>query len=247
MAVSDLLGSMANLAKMEIVAQKKDADENLVDDKDVPSFIVLYNPQSYAEEYKNYYEDQTPSGATDKVLVFKQSGGQSITFELLWDATAVSFSGPENEEMKRVKKDKRVDTSIQEFLNRFYKVESNSHEPRFLRLHWGDKTFQGVLDTATVTYTMFNLQGYPIRAKMNVKFTSHESLQAQAAAARRSSPDLTHVRYVESHTNLPLMCDDIYKNNRLYLQVAEVNQLNSIRKITTGRKLFFPPIDKTAK
>ncbi|MBL7813100.1 MAG: hypothetical protein JNL57_12835 [Bacteroidetes bacterium] len=235
---------MANLAKLEIVAQKKDKEGKLSDDSAVAPFVVLYNPQSYSEEYKNSYEDHTPSGASDKVLKFKQAEGQSITFELLWDATATSFSGPEGEEIARVKKDKRVDTSIKEFLNRFYYVKGEAHEPSFLKVHWGDKTFQGVLETAQVTYSLFNLQGYPIRAKMNVKFTSHESLQAQAAAVRRNSPDLTHVRTVESHKSLGLMCHDIYQNDKLYLEVAAANQLNHFRKLKQGTSLIFPPIEK---
>jgi hypothetical protein len=244
MAISDLLGNMANLAKLEVVAQTKDAEGNLSDDSAVKAFVVLYNPQSYSEEYKNYYEDQTPSGASDRVLKFKQAEGQSITFELLWDATAVSFSGPENEEMARVRRDKRVDTSIQEFLNRFYKVDGEAHEPKYVKVHWGDKTFQGVLETAQVTYSLFNLLGFPIRAKMNVKFTSHESLQAQAAAVRRSSPDLTHMRLVETHKSLNLMCNEIYKNDRLYLEVAEANGLNHFRKLKQGGRIVFPPTDK---
>ena len=68
--------------------------------------------------------------------------------------------------------------------------------------------------------------------------------QSQAALKRINSPDLTHIRQVKLGDRLDLMTYKIYNDSRYVLQVAAANKLSTIRKITPGRDLYFPPFDK---
>jgi nucleoid-associated protein YgaU len=61
-----------------------------------------------------------------------------------------------------------------------------------------------------------------------------------------SSPDLTHIRMVKDGDTLPLMSFRIYGDSKYYLEVAKANNITNFRKLTVGRKIFFPPIEKTS-
>ena len=59
------------------------------------------------------------------------------------------------------------------------------------------------------------------------------------------SPDLTHIRTVQSGDTLPLLAKAMYGSSRYYLVVAEANGLDDFRNLKPGTKLFFPPLEKT--
>jgi nucleoid-associated protein YgaU len=69
-------------------------------------------------------------------------------------------------------------------------------------------------------------------------------MELAAAKANVQSPDLTHVRVVEEGDTLPLMAKRIYGDSKYYLEVARVNRITSFRKLKTGQRIFFPPIQK---
>jgi hypothetical protein len=87
--------------------------------------------------------------------------------------------------------------------------------------------------------------GNPLRAKITATFVKYETPVAVAAAARMSSPDLTHQRISKEGDRLDYLTFTIYDNTNYILQVAKANDLTSIRRIKPGLELFFPPINKT--
>jgi cystathionine beta-lyase/cystathionine gamma-synthase len=101
-----------------------------------------------------------------------------------------------------------------------------------------------VLSHIDINYTLFNPNGNPLRARVSATFVKYESEQAVAAAARMSSTDLTHFRTTREGDRLDLMTNNIYSDPGLFLQVARVNNLISVRNIKPGRELYFPPINK---
>jgi nucleoid-associated protein YgaU len=64
----------------------------------------------------------------------------------------------------------------------------------------------------------------------------------RAKEANKSSPDLTHVKTIRMGDELFLMCQEVYKSPKYYLQVAEKNNILNFRKLKQGDKLLFPPL-----
>lgn len=239
MAISQLFGALGNLEKLVIEVYK----ERDFSGSPTTTFNVLYNPNSYFLEYKNELDNETPMNATDSVREFKTSGGKELKLDLLWDATCTSYSGNSSFQAD-IEKDKTVQKVIDKFIDTCFNVKDDTHQPYFLKIHWGEFTFQGVLTSVKVTYSLFDNSGKPLRAHTDCTFSSYTSLVEQSNEQQNNSPDLTHHRVVEGDTPLPLMTFNIYKNDRYYLEVARANRINNFRSLKQGQSISFPPIKK---
>ena len=62
--------------------------------------------------------------------------------------------------------------------------------------------------------------------------------------AQDQSPDLTHLRVIKAGDKLPVLCNEIYGDPRLYLRVAQANGIDDFRNILPGMRIFFPPLEK---
>jgi len=102
-----------------------------------------------------------------------------------------------------------------------------------------------ILNSSDVTYTMFDMFGLPIRAKISAKFTEQIIGGLSDVLGMLSSPDLTHRVQVKDGDILPLLTYNTYNNQNYYLQVARINKLKNIRKLEAGIKLVLPPLSKT--
>lgn len=118
----------------------------------------------------------------------------------------------------------------------------NNHEPPVVKMHWGTLLFWTKLKSMDVKYTLFNNSGVPVRAEVSLDFGGFKTEKEDAAVKRMNSPDLTHLVEVQVGDSLPLMCERVYKDPSLYLQVAKVNNLTNFRNLKPGSKLYFPPI-----
>ena len=104
----------------------------------------------------------------------------------------------------------------------------------------------GVLTSANVTYTMFDSNGRPLRAKMNITIEENVSLDLLGKLLSLFSPDLSKSITVKEGDTLPLLCSQEYNDASLYPKVAAVNNLKNYRKLKQGMELLFPPIDNLA-
>jgi nucleoid-associated protein YgaU len=101
-----------------------------------------------------------------------------------------------------------------------------------------------VLKSASIAYKLFKPDGVPLRAVITANFTDNSDDQTRVAMAQDQSPDLTHVRLVKAGDDLPSLCNQIYGDPRLYLQVARANGIDDFRNLAPGTKLRFPPLEK---
>jgi hypothetical protein len=232
---------LEGLAKMTISAYPS---EEYDDSEVLKEFVMMYNPNSYSQEYKNHYEKPNVSGNTAP-LVYKHTEPESVTFEYLFDATGASLSGKSNV-ADQVVEEGRTDLVIKDFIDITHDRQGDTHRPNFLKLRWGSFEFRGVLEQATVSHSLFNLDGNPIRSTVNCVFRKHTSLEEQAVEEKRNSPDMTHYRLVKAGETLPVIAHQTYGDASLYLELARINNLIDFRTLEPGIRLTLPPL-KTKK
>ena len=134
---------------------------------------------------------------------------------------------------------------IKAFTDCVYKYEGNTHRPRFLIVRWGKELrFPCVLSHMDISYSLFKSNGNPLRAKITATFVKYETPEAIARAENISSPDLTHIRVSKQGDRLDLLTYKIYNDPAFFLQVGRANGLSSVRNVTAGIELYFPPINK---
>jgi hypothetical protein len=225
--------------KMLILAfsDSKKAESGGVAEAD-DSFEALINPEVYTIGYKVKFSDSGQGqGTSGKQLKYEYTEPADMTFEFLFDNTGII--------------DGEARTSIVNDIKKFREVlldyKGDTHEPRHLKLVWGDNSiFKGRVTEADITYKLFNSDGTPIRAVAKVTFKSSVEEEKRVTKEDKHSPDLTQSRRVKLGDTLPRLCFEIYGDPRYYLQVAAVNSLANFRQLNPGDILKFPPIAKGA-
>jgi hypothetical protein len=214
------------LEKLLIEAYK----DALYNEKDSNEFVAMFNPEQYSIRYEIQSDDSSGSGTSGSSPTFQRLKPQDLSLDFTIDGTGVS--GKKEEVSDRVKI----------FLDVAYEYQGDQHKPRYLKIVWGTLIFKCVLKSANINYTVFNPEGQPLRAKISASFNGFIEDTLRAAQEDSSSPDLTHIRFVKDGDTLPLMTYNIYGDSKYYYQVAEINGLSNLKKLETGRKIFFPPL-----
>jgi nucleoid-associated protein YgaU len=219
-----------NLSKLQIISYKDDRFQ----EKD-QSISVPVNPDKYSRSIKVEYNQEQEQGTQGNNPPFNRTPPEELQFEFLFDGTGV------------VPGAKDIQAGIEEFKKTVYKIEGDIHRPNFLKLIWGDLSFNCVLKELKIDFTLFKPDGTPLRAMVNATFMQVVDEKRRSAEQGKNSPDLTHVRYVKEGDTLPYMSYKIYGDASYYIQVAKYNGLKNFRNIRPNMKIVFPPIDKTAR
>ena len=241
MGLLNLFDGLAEVAKLTIIAYSDENFQNKTGDQ----FVVMYNPNTFSENYGTVYAPQRPIGATADTQAFMGQPSTSVSFDFLFDGTGVSGVGKSAIDLNpNVGKVDYVQKEIDKFLEITKLYNGDVHRTNHLELSWGTFHFYGVMERATITYKLFHSSGAPLRANINATFNQTVSREVQAALARRKSPDLTHFRIVKAGETLPLIAKKVYGDSKYYLEIARVNNINNFRKLKAGQQLVLPPIEK---
>jgi hypothetical protein len=220
-------------AKLPFNLKILQADENGVPILGVP-FLAMFNPETVAISEAVDWGELGAPGSEGFQTQYYSTKGRTFTIEIMLDGTGVNTNGV------------KIPVTAQVLLFRLAttKVDGNKHRPNHLILQYGLIIVHCVLTSSTVTYTMFDMLGLPIRAKISASFVEVTPSNFMAALAMLSSPDLTHKVEVKEGDLLPLLTHKIYKKQQYYLQVAKANKLKNFSKLKTASALVFPPIAK---
>ncbi|HEY6871618.1 MAG TPA: LysM peptidoglycan-binding domain-containing protein [Geobacteraceae bacterium] len=234
------MAATGKLEKMLILAfsDSQKAEVGGLNDADA-SYEALINPETYTLDYKlKFSESGQGHGTSGKQLKYEYTEPEEIIVEFLFDNTGIIDGKPRDS----------VADDLKAFRQVLIDYKGDSHEPRHFKLVWGKNSiFKGRVTEVGITYKMFKPDGTPTRAVAKVKFKSSIEEQKRAAKENKSSPDLTHHRWVKEGDTLPMICYRIYGDPKYYLEVARANRLDSFRLLAPGTELIFPPIDKTGK
>lgn len=195
-------------------------------------FIAMLNPEQFSvRENLNWHEQPVP-GKEGLDPTYMSTRPRSFTIDFLLDGTGVNTNGAKIPVTAQVALFRGVTTNVQGLI----------HRPPYLLVQYGTFINTCVLNSSSVTYTMFDVAGLPIRAKISATFTERKLGTLSAILGMLSSPDLTHKVTVQEGDLLPVLTDTIYKNQYYYLQVARANKLKNFRKLSAGMVLTFPPL-----
>lgn len=208
------------------------------------TFKAMFNPASLSMSHKNKFHNLQGINTTGRKAMYSHTTSPTIKLDLVLDGTGVTDYGGETLLGLGAAS---VEAQIKTFLQLCFYMDGKIHEPRFLKIQWGTsllEDFNCRLDSVDIEYTSFKKSGAPLHAVLKATFVEDESPTTLALKARKSSPDLSHVRIVKSGDTLPLLTKDIYGSSAQYIRVAEVNGLDDFRRLIPGQELFFPPLER---
>lgn len=198
------------------------------------SIEAFINPETYSRSFSVRYNPSEETGANGVTQRFAGIATSGFELDLVVDGTGVAGAIEGGTVNGYIDKLKAV----------VYKYVGKEHKPNYIKITWGTQIFIGICDKLTLKYTLFNPDGTPLRASVKMSLRESVDYATKAKEAKKSSPDLTHVRTVKAGDNLPLMTYQIYGDSSYYLEVARANNLKSVLSIKPGDQLYFPPIKK---
>ena len=224
--------------------------EDSATDKKSDEYKVLINPDQIVYDFKVKHVAPNPNNANEQQFIKYES--DNLSLKLLFDGTGIigTSTDPFTSGLNMLasgiggkKEDENdVEAQIQKFMDVVHLYKGKEHQQHKVKIFWGEHSFEGFLKSFKVTHTLFKPDGTSIRATGDAVFSKSLDPNTARRDNNPTSPDLTHIRIVKQGDTLPLMCDQIYKNSKYYLEIAKVNGLSNYRKLEVGSKIFFPPI-----
>ncbi|WP_264537871.1 hypothetical protein [Flavobacterium sp. N1736] len=221
---------MASLEPMKITGY---TDEDFQNKFSGDPYAFMINPDTIKMQKSIEYNEQQAPATSSASQKYKSTPSDKLTFEMVIDCTGVVDS-------KRIDMNKEI-TALETII---YTYNGKIHRPNFVKIQWGQNiTFNGVLESIDVSYTLFKPDGSPLRAKISLSFSQYISPKTVTMQDAPESPDLTHIVTVSEGMSLPQLCLQTWNDDSLYIQVAEFNGLNKFRNLNGISKLIFPPVN----
>lgn len=219
-------------ASLELMQITGYTDENFSDPFSGQPYTCMINPDNIKWQKNIEYNEQQAPNTSSASQKYKSTPSDKLSFEIVIDGTGIIDP-------------KRTDVSkdIATLENIIFTYNGKIHRPNFVKVQWGkDLIFKGVLISFDTSYTLFRPDGSPLRAKISLSFSQYIAPQTVKKDDNQQSPDVTHLVTVEEGMTLPQLCDNIWDDEKYYIEVAKYNGLNKFRNLKGIQKLIFPPI-----
>lgn len=201
-----------------------------------------YNPESLSIKQDNTFETKQGASTSGANAKFYACNARQLTVTLSFvgvDFGPYGLNAPVSSPLNVAKE-------LELFQRLCQAINSTSHEPSFLRLDWNKgglrSTFEARLKSYDVSYPLVDRGGKVLLADLTATFVEAVNPSKQQARQRLSSPDLSHRHLVLAGETLPMLCQRYYGSPVPYLEVAAFNRLDSVRVLTPGQVLLFPPL-----
>lgn len=220
-------------------AQLKKATITVLDGEDKGKVVsVLFNPAEYSFERANSYKATPVPGLSSPILQFVSGEADQLSMELFLD----DYTDPEGPTSRERPERHPVMTRIRD-MSKLLAVDSKIHAPPPVRFNWGPMEFTAIIEKLSRKVTMFQPDGTPARATLNVSFKEYRTLRQQLEAPRRESADKSKRRVVVGRDRLWLLAAREYNDPNEWLRIAQANDLDDPRDIAPGDWLELPPME----
>lgn len=196
---------------------------------------AMFNPSEYSLSKSLQFQEQDLAGRTSPVTQFVSGEARTLSMELFFDDTHGGARSPsqQSDGFDLVEELGTLDTLLQ--------VDPNLGAPPRCAFAWGNLEFRAVLDSAEKQFTMFDRQGNPTRARVNVTFTEYRPPGAEQAESGSSSANQPRQRTVEAGDTLSAIAGEEYGDPSAWRQIAEANGVDDPRSLQPGASLTIPP------
>lgn len=198
-------------------------------------YSVMINPDTIKWQRMVDYNVQQSPDSSSSSQKYKSTPSDKLNFDIVIDCTGI-VDGKRTE----------MSVEIAALEKIIFTYNGEIHRPNFVKIQWGkDFIFKGVLKSFDTSYTLFRSDGSALRAKVSLAFDIYISQSTVNKKDARQSPDVSHWVTVVEGVSLPQLCQQVWKDDSKYVQVAKHNRLNKFRDLRGIEKLIFPPIIST--
>lgn len=197
--------------------------------------VLQYNPQSFSIKEELEFEQKQEQGQPGNDPQYKGIKPREFSIEFTIDSMGL-FTPARIPVIEHIALFRSLTTV----------PNPQEHRPQRLIVQYGTFISSCNLISSEVTYTIFDREGIPLRAKVKANFQETKDTELNKAARHFSSPDVTHQYIVEEQDEqLPFIVYRFYKTPDFYIAVARANGMKTFRKLPEETKIFLPPVSTT--
>lgn len=131
-------------------------------------------------------------------------------------------------------------TALTEQFTNLVRIKPGLHRPPIVSFMWGSTFFSGFVKQVSTTYTMFNKNGMPIRAKVDAVMIGMGDTVSERIALE--SPDRTKSRVVSDETSIWGLANTEYDDISKWRVIAKANGIMDPFDIPAGTVLKVPAL-----
>lgn len=198
---------------------------------------VLFNPKEYSIAKTNTWNHKAVVGANVPPAQFGGGGPKKLTLNgLLLDK---SLAGPSG----------NVKDIVEQLFKLMITVPGSAAggakaAPPFVTFAWGQNvTFKSVVSSLTVAYKLFQPNGDPIRAEVNMVLTEAEQVEVKAQNPTTRGEAGLGVHTVRDGDSLQSIAYRVYGDATRWRTIAEVNGIDDPLRVRRGTSLMLPRLE----
>jgi hypothetical protein len=196
------------------------------------SVDCMFNPFEYTVSKSNQYEEKAQNNSDVPQVEFKKGGPQVLRLSLTFD----TYEKNQDVSRQTNKLWKLMESKTRQQGGRETKVP-----PPEVAFHWGVFRFVAVITEMTQKFTLFKLDGTPVRAKVDVTFTQHKDVNDYPNQNPTSGGgQIERVYQVVAGDRLDTIAHALYGNAAKWRQIAEYNQVDNPLAVRPGTLLTIP-------
>lgn len=194
------------------------------------SIPVRFNPTEYTIEKSATYAQQNPPGRGTPITQFVTGESETLSMELFID----THDDPSATDVRK----------YTDVIDSLLTIDGELHAPPLCKFVWGSLVdFTSVLESASKQFTMFNMSGFPVRARVSVSFKRYDPPLAERMAEPRESADRTKRRDIIAGDTLWAIAASEYGSPEKWRPIAAANDIDDPRTLEPGTTILVPPLE----
>lgn len=223
---------MPNTRSNLVAARIYEVDEEGNENSGGASVSCMFNPFEYTVTKTNQFHEEPANDSDTPHSEFFKSGAQTLKLALLFD----SYETGEDITQETNKLWRFMNPSAQDDARQNEKIE-----PPQVAFEWGVFKFVSYITTMTQKFTLFQPDGTPVRAKVEVTFTQYTDVNDYPNQNPTSGGGPNErIRQVIAGDRLDTIAAEVYRDPSKWRLIAAHNQIDNPLALRTGQLLRIP-------
>lgn len=217
------------------------------ENKTEPPFSVLFNPTQYVVRKSAKYTSTDPVNTKggkgnagdiknkNNAKNFVGTSDATLSLELFLDTTVPNYFDEKAQKPEDVKK------IVDKFMD-MCEASDGQHKPPKVQFSWGSQIFEGYVHSVDATYLLFDSEGMPLRAKVNLTISEAE-MPSKKIKNANESPDRTKARTVKDDSNIFNIAYKEFADPMMWKLICKTNNIANPLNIPSGTVLKVPSLD----
>ena len=224
---------------------------SICNDKGTPkdSVSFTFNPSSYTISSRPSYRDVRHLMQDTERQEFLGGVTRTMQVTLIFDSFSDNDLFPASELQSVKNLTEGVENRLKPVTDKLKKLEQAAHvsgelhRPPHVIFSWGNLNFKGIITSYSCEYTMFSMEGKPIRASVRLAITEEKDAQTAARESPFESPDRTKTRVVVEGMSLWSIAYEEYDDCEKWRIIAKANNIMNPLDIRPGQVIRVPAIE----